>query len=228
MFDVIALDAFYERVSAIEGIEIAQMEAELQELFKQPRSETDLNEFRLAKGRWKKLNDEIGPVRTFLTSGGYTEGRVRFPLDDKVPDCWLWINGASEPIGVEVTLAQGTERYHLMKELVKSGEAPGFIGLPDSTHPAVFNYAITRGRVMYSSDQAIKSTKTGILTRFKDKDKITYTGMILIVQAPLGSISEDRWTPMFDELKGPAAELPFSEVYVVGNRDTGPQSVRLK
>lgn len=131
-------------------------------------------------------------------------------------------------MGIEVTIAQARERLHLMQELVENGVGRGFIGLPDNAAQAEYDRAIARPRTMYSSDQAINATKAGVLSCLQKKNKPKYEGMVLLVQAPLGSISEERWFPMIEELKEVAAQLPFAEVHLVGGRDMGPQSMRLK
>src|SRR4051812_949171 len=120
-FDVQALEDLYARISAEDGLGVAALQTELMDLFVRPRSRIDLNDYRIAKSPWKKLADEVTPVSRLLRFNGVDYGRVRFPLDNKAPDCWFWPSDSKERIGIEVTIAQGKERFYLASELVDKG-----------------------------------------------------------------------------------------------------------
>lgn len=229
LFDVRALKDFEQAISADAGIPLDIALAMYNELFTRPRSSKDLADFRESKKPWKKLNDEVSPTLKFLAARNDLSGRIRFPLDNSAPDCWFWPSDSAPPVGIEVTIAQARERWHLMKELNNQGLAPGFLGIPDDAPQAVFDQATGRNRTMYSSAQAITATKLGILSCLAKKDRPVYEGMTLIVQAPLGSISEQRWLPMLEELKPTAAKMPFSEIHLVGgNGELDSKQLQLK
>src|SRR5690349_17755423 len=112
-FDRHILDEFYARVSVESGVDISSFQRDLASLFTRPRSKEDLRDYRLSKGPWKKLADEIVPVSGYLICNGVVSGRVRFSLNDQIPDAWLWRDDQEERVGIEVTIAQARERYHL-------------------------------------------------------------------------------------------------------------------
>lgn len=227
-FDETALESFYNHISEANGVPVKQVCAELEELFGRSRSKTDTDNFIMGKNPWKKLSDEICPLLRFLISNGMNEGRVRFPLNDKVPDCWYWPDTNETPIGIEMTFALGRERIELGRELVEKGIGRGFIGLQDDAPKASFEKSLSRQRVMYSTDHAISETKKAIVSCLSKKNKQQYEGMILIVQAPLRSLPVERWEGMAQDLTIEAAPLPFKEIYLIGNSDTRPQTYKLK
>jgi hypothetical protein len=89
-FDIRALKELYAGISAEGGVLVPEFESELTSLFQRPRSSADINDFRLSKGPWKKLADEVVPVSRFLRLKGVKTGRIRFPLDHNPPDSWFW------------------------------------------------------------------------------------------------------------------------------------------
>jgi hypothetical protein len=227
-FDTTALDDLYARVCATEGVGVADLQAQLADLFGRDRSENDLNDYRLSKQPWKKLADEITPVSRFLRIRKINFGRIRFPLNDEPPDAWFWESSDSEPIGIEVTIAQGTERFHLAKELVDSGFGRGFIGLPDDAPPADFKRAMSGQRIIYTSEHALSAIRNGISLCLIRKNRPDYEGCILLIQAPLRSLPYDRWDAIKPDLRAAAASLPFREVHVVGNADATPWGFQIK
>jgi len=227
-FDVAALEDFYSRLSAEEGVSIDAFQTELRNLFCRERSPNDINDFRLSKAPWKKLADEIVPVSKYLQLHHIESERILFPLNDQVPDAWLWRDNEAEPIGIEVTIAQGTERFHLAKELVAEGIGRGFLGLSDDDHPAEFHRRMENPRTMFTATAALKSVKKGILRCLSQKDKPRYEGFILIIQAPMSSLSQDRWTSIQPDLRIAAAELPFRAVYVISTSADRPWGFELK
>jgi hypothetical protein len=112
-FDEAALKSFYNNISEANGVPVEQVCSELEELFGRSRSKTDIDNFRTGKNPWKKLSDEICPLLRFLIANEMNEGRVCFPLNDKVPDCWYWPDKSKTPIGIEMTFALGRERIEL-------------------------------------------------------------------------------------------------------------------
>lgn len=227
-FDEIALKSFYNHISEANGVPVEQVCAELDELFERPRSKTDIDNFRMGKNPWKKLSDEICPLLRFLIANGMNEGRVCFPLNDKVPDCWYWPDKNKTPIGIEMTFALGRERIELSRELIEKGIGRGFIGLQDDAPKAHFEKSFSRQRVMYSTDHAISATRTAIRSCLSKKNKQKYKGMILIVQAPLSSLPSERWEGMVQDLITEASPLPFNEIYLIGQSDSSSQLYKLK
>jgi hypothetical protein len=215
-FDICALNEFYARISAEGGLGVAIFQAELRGLFKRPRSDRDRDDYRLSKPPWKKLADEVTPMARFLRFNRVESGRIRFSLDNHAPDGWLWQGDRNDPVGIEVTIAQGTERYHLAKELVDTGEGRGFIGLADGASPVAFDCAMSKPREMHSTDQILLAITHGILRCLSRKDKPKFAGFILVIQAPL-VLPCERWKAIRGDLCKAASALPFAEVHVVDN-----------
>lgn len=227
-FDTTALEQFYAWVSADEGVRVADLQAHLKRLFARDRSDEDLNDYRLSRKRWKKLADEVTPVSRFLRFRKIHVGRVRFPLNDNPPDAWLWQDDKAKPTGIEVTIAQGRERFHLARELVRKGMGRGFIGLSDDAPSAEFDRAVSRQRIMYTSARALTAIGDGICRCLLEKNKPGYAGYTLLIQAPLRSLPYERWEAIKPELRASAANLPFREVHVIGNAEDAPWGFQLK
>jgi len=109
-----------------------------------------VQQYRLGRKVWKKIRDEAVPVSNHLKFWGLREGRVRFSMSDEAPDCSIWLQGEKQARGVEVTVAQARERFHLAKELNKEADVvPGFLGISDDAPQTEFDKAIKRRRVIY-------------------------------------------------------------------------------
>lgn len=227
-FDIHALNEFFAQISSENGISVADFRVKLGGLFKRPRSADDLSDYRLSRSPWKKLADEVTPVSRFLRFYNIESGQIRFPLDNHPPDCWLWKDGGKNPVGIEVTIAQATERYHLAKELVDTGRGRGFIGVLDDAPRVDFDRAMSRQRVMYSTDQALSAIRGGILRCLSRKDKPKFAGFYLLIQAPLRSLPRERWEAIKGDLCEAAAKLPFRDVYVIGNVNESPWGFQIK
>jgi hypothetical protein len=225
------LKEFYARISAQGGVSVPEFESELTNLFQQHRSVADLNDFRLSKGAWKKLADEVLPVSRFLQFRDIKTGRIRFPLDHNPPDSWFWPQSAKDPdkrLGIEVTIAKGTERFHLAKELVEKRRGRGFIGLSDDAPRAAFISAMSKDRVMYTSDQALLSVKRGVLRCLSRKNEQKFSGLLLLIQAHLLPLPRERWEAIRSDLCAAAADCPFAEVYVIGDIDGRYEGFQIK
>ena len=228
VFDVKSLDEFYKELSGPEGIYVTDFQSRLEALFNEDRSSSDTDDYRLGKNPWKKLSDEIVTVSRFLGYKNIEAGRIRFPLDDKIPDCWLF-DDQGEVLGIEVTIERGTERYHLAKEINKDRMGRGFIGMQDDAPKADFEQRMSNPRTMYTTEQALKATKLGIIHCLKNKNDLKYEGMFcLLIQAHLTSLSKERWSAIKGELTQVAINLPFKEIHVIANVDTNPWGLRIK
>ncbi len=227
-FDTAELDAFYKIASANAGISIQQLHQRLEYLFNLPRSDSDINDYRLSKGVWKKLADEISPVSRFLRYRKLTNGRVQFPLDNQIPDAWIWTDTSETPIGLEVTIAQGKERYFLAKELTEKGIGRGFLGHSDETPNEVFENALERDRAAYSGEHALSVIERGIRLCIKRKSDEKYAGFVLLIEAPLLTLPKHKWPPIEPRLKRAASILAFEEAHVISNASSDPWGFQIK
>ena len=227
-FDTSKLKAFYTQVSSEYGMTVSEFQTSLRDLFELPRTSDDLRNYRLHRKPWKRLSDEVMPVSRFLQYFGIKADRIRFPLNNEPPDCWLVKDGQDSHTGIEVTIAQGTERYRLAQELVETGMGRGFIGVPDDASKAVFDNVMSRRRVMYSPDSALSSTRDGIRRCLSRKNQSRFAGLSLLIQAPLSNLPQQRWKHIRSDLRTTAATTPFKEVFVISNADGRPWGFRIK
>jgi len=199
-------------------------------MFSEDRSTDDIDDYRLGRNQWKKLRDEITPVSNFLKFDKSIEtNRVRFPLDNNTPDCWL-LNDNGDNLGIEVTIERGREQYHLKSEMIKTGMGRGFIGIQDDAPQADFDLRMSEPRTMYATEEALKATKTGILRCLSRKsDHNKYKGVFyLLIQANLSTLRKKRWGAIKEELSQEATNLPFKEVHIIGDADSKPWGFRIK
>lgn len=228
MFDVNTLNEFYVYVSAADGVGVTDFQNRLKTLFAMNRSAEDLNDYRLGKNPWKKLRDEITPVSHFLQYKRIKIGKIRFPLDSKTPDCLL-LNDDGPDHGIEVTIERGHERYHLTTDLNKNGIGGGFIGIQDDASLDEFGKCMSQPREMYTSEQALEATKDGILRCLSKKDHCRYKEVFyLLIQADLFTLHQERWESLREELSNEATNLPFQEVYIIGNAGAEPWGFKVK
>lgn len=228
LFDVDVLKELYAQISTKPGVDVANFQARLNDLFGLSRSIDDLRNYRLKGPPWKKLADEVMPVSRFLRFRGIESGRLRFPLDNDPPDSWLWLDDEADRVGIEVTIAQARERFHLARELVETGVGRGFVGLSDDAPSTAFELAMSRSRVMYSTDQALSAIESGVRRCLSRKNKARFAGFILLIEAPLSSLPHQRWEAIVDKLRAAATPLPFREVHVIGGAEEEPWGFQLK
>ena len=222
------LEGFYKEISDPKGIELAAFQSKLTSVFESERSGSDIDDYRLGKKPWKKLRDEVVPVSRYLKLSEIHKGRVRFPLDNKTPDCWLTTTDDSE-LGIEVTIERGRERYHLATELNETVMGRGFIGIQDDESQTEFDDRMSNPRTMFTADQALEATKKGILRCLSRKDDKKYRGVFcLLIQAHLNTLSAERWGPVKPELRKAAISLPFEEVHIIGDVDDRLFGFRIK
>jgi hypothetical protein len=219
-------DRFFTRIGT--KLALADFHAEFAQLLNCKRTSEELTDARLSRGRWKRIIDEVTPVERFLKFGNVTAGYVKFQLNNQVPDCWFWEKESGTPLGIEVTVAQARERYHLAKELVRKGIGRGFLGLSDSSTEQTFKKATARPRVMYSTEQALSAVKKGITLSLEKKKHPKYVGMDLLIQAPLRSLPDERWNLVKEELIAAASDMPFRQINVIGNTDQKIFGFRIK
>jgi hypothetical protein len=99
-----AASTLLERLRNENGIEAGELTDALNTYFQGPRSSQEVDDFRLGRGAFKKLEEEVCVVDAWRRSAGL-EGRFAFPMDSHIPDC-RWHAG-QRSIGLEVTTALG-------------------------------------------------------------------------------------------------------------------------
>lgn len=227
-FDTAALAAFYEAIGAAEGIEIASMLDRIDGLFERDRAPEDVQAYRERVGKWKKLSDEIVPIREFLAKTGQVEGRIRFPLDSEPYDAWLTRADADEPVGIETTVSLARGQVFLAKKMRTEKVVPAFLGVPDRSKPTAFAKAIARVRTVHSRVGLRRQAEDGIRDCLRNKNEPRYKGGILLISAQLSTLPAPELDPMAEALRADAATLPFDEVWIIDERREDPTVRRLK
>ncbi|WP_431686614.1 hypothetical protein [Hahella sp. NBU794] len=219
MFNIEVLDQFYNELSKSNGMSVAEFRQKYSMLLTESRTDRDAKDYRLGKDPWKKLRDEVAPVFRFLKYSQINPSRIRFPLDNNTPDCWL-LDVDGEDRGVEVTIERGRERYHLAKELNEAGEGRGFIGVQDDASQEEFDTQMSSPQSTYSTEQALDAMKSGVISCLKKKKNVRYSKVFyLLIQADLSVIPNQRWSTIENDLWQVACDLPFKEIHVIGNAD---------
>jgi hypothetical protein len=204
---------------------IAILQDALTQLLDAERSEAEMVDWRLRRGKLKKVCDEIIPVARLMRYLGAKRGTLRFPLDSKVPDCFWTPSSAGRPIGIEVTIAQGRGRHILAEELVRAprgGITRGFVSLQDGAPKAQVKATKESQRAMYSTAQALNAVGGGILRCLHEKNQEKYRDMVLVIEAPLEALPQERWKTLQPDLAAEAKSLPFQRVFVLGGGERLP------
>jgi hypothetical protein len=220
------LGRLYARLS--DWMALDDFEQALVDYFMGPRSASDLADYRAKRGTAKKLRDEVVPV---LHHVKFTKarGEIRFELNSDVPDCWLRGTSSAVPQGLEITVAQSREQQRLgqlMNE--RKGAVPGYVGLADDAPEALYQERLARGRIMHSTDGALTVIGNGIKACLRKKNHLKYTKLDLLIEAPLLSVPNERWSRIEDDLRAAASLLPFREIHVIGDQDRSPFGFRIK
>ncbi len=219
------LGSLYSRLA--NWIPIVEFEQAMHDYFVGPRSEKEVADYRAKRGALKRLRDEVGPVLHHVKFVK-AEGEIRFQFSNAVPDCWLRDSPASNPHGLEVTVAQAREQYHLGVELNEKGVGRGFLGLSDDAPSHAFSDKLAKQRVAYTSDSALRVIGSGIKRCLKTKTHPKYTGFDLLIEAPLLSLPNKRWGQIHEELRLAALATPFRQIHVIGNQHAAPFGFRIK
>ena len=173
-------------------------------------------DYRLARGKVKKLRDEVCPVARFVKKHAALEDRIWFTLDNNAPDCRVK-HGGDRLRGIEVTVAQGKERFTVMTELNQTGTGRGFIGLSDDAPKEDFDGKKDQPRAAFSTEEIGQSIIRAVAICARKKSK--FRGDTLLTEAPLETLPADRWGNFRADLAQQVKELAFAEVYLTGRSD---------
>jgi hypothetical protein len=189
-----------------------------------------LPQINFKKGPCKKLMDEVMSVFLFLKLKNINTGFIRFPLNNKIPDCFLWQADSEVPQGIEVTIAQRRARFHLMREIVEKGSGRGFVDLQDDAGAHEFERALESEPECYTTEQALNSTKRAISLCLNKKNHSKYASMDLLIQGPLSvsTLPRERWRAIKGDLIEAAKSMPFRGIHVIGDDSEQPIGFRIK
>lgn len=220
-------DDFLAFAQSPSGHTIAELNARLSPLFSNDRSRGQVDDYRRTTRPWKKIRDEVVPALRFFQNTAPT-ARLRFPLDNGPADAWVWYEGSSEPIGVELTVAQGRARNLVAERMIATGWSPGFFSLQDNDDDAAFARARNAERIMRSTEGILDTMEQALRRCLEAKNRPGYAGFILLIVANFGIMEAAKWQPLLARLTSEAEEMPFGSIYAVPEGETRDWHLQLK
>ncbi len=217
------LDDFYTALKS--GTTVANFLERYDGIIRFIRKESLTKDYRLGRGRVKKLRDEVSPVTRFVRKHAAPEDLICFALDDTAPDC-IVKHGDDRQREVEVTVAQARERLNVMTELNQTGTGRGYLGLSDDAPTEDFVRRMDQPRVAHSTEEIGRSIicAVAICARKKSKSR----GNTLLIEAPLETLPADRWGNFRAPLAEKVKDLALLEVYVTGRSGNRDICLRIK
>ena len=211
-----------------EWTSIEQFQRTLSAYFSSNRSAEEIENFRLGRGTFKRLRDEVVPVLHFFSATGFT-GEVRFRFSNNAPDCWYRRADDTSPRAMEITRAQAREQFHIARELNTKGASSGYIGLPDSASNEDFEKALREPR-MATTEDVLKHTARAILERLNKKAEKGYGEIELLIEARIGEdqLPPERWDRILPMLRQRAESTGFRHVHLIGARASDCNYFQLK
>ncbi len=217
------LDDFYAALKS--GTTVANFLERYDGIFQFIHKKGLTKDYRLAKGRMKKLRDEVCPVARFVRMHATPEDRIRFALDDTAPDCFVK-HGDDRLREIEVTVAQARERLNVMTELNQTGTGRGYLGLSDDAPTKDFVRRMDQPRIAHSTEEIGRSIVCAVAICARKKSKSP--GDTLLIEAPLETLPADRWGNFRAPLAETVKDLAFPEVYVTGRSGDRDICLRIK
>ncbi len=217
------LDDFYTALKG--GTTVASFLERYERIIQFIHKEGLTKDYRLARGRVKKLRDEVSPVARFVREHAAPEDRIWFVLDDTAPDCCVK-HGGDRLREIEVTVAQARERLNVMTELNQTGTGRGYLGLLDDAPTENFERRMDQPRVAHSTEEIGRSIICAVEICARKKSKSP--GDTLLIEAPLETLPADRWGYFRAPLAEKVKDLAFAEVYVTGRSGDCDICLRIK
>jgi hypothetical protein len=118
----------------------------------------------------------------------------------------------------------------MAKELVERGQGRGFVSLQDDDDIETFRDSFSRNSDGYTTDEALDSAQRSIKLCLDNKNDPKYSGMSLLIQAPLNDmvVPRARWRMLESSLVSAAAHTLFNAVHIIGDSSTNPIHIRIK
>ena len=220
------LDEFYAAVQS--QILIGAIKDRYSDVLEYVHANNMTDDMRLAKGRVKRLRDEIAPAMHFLRCQTGDSDSVQFPLDDGPIDCTVFYSAGSKR-QIQITGAQRRERLNLMTELNQNpkGIGRGYLGVTDDRPTVEFQGAMAKGRIMYSTTGA-QSTLCHAVSLCLERKKDPKGADTLLIEAPLNVLPVARVEEILPTLEGKAVLSAFQEIFLVGDGERTPECYKLK
>lgn len=218
------LDEFY--IALKTGMTITEFLNRYEAIFQYVQDEDLTKDYRLARGKMKKLRDEVTPVARFVRQCAAPEDQIWFAIDDKTaPDCCVrHVGGRLREI--EVTVAQARERLNVMTELNERGTGRGHLGLSDNAPTEEFVRRMEEPRIAHTTEDIARTMICSVAISAHKKRKSP--GDTLLIEAPLETLPAERWRNFRPPLAEKVKELAFGEVYVTGRTHGCDVCLRIK
>jgi hypothetical protein len=204
------LDLFYTKISAL--IEVSTLLDEYRRIFAFIHEAGLTADYREARGRPKRLRDEVTPIVGLLKRKAGPDDKANFNLDSSDHDA-QWVRSQSS-IKIEATVAQARARLNLMRELNNTGEGRGFLPITDNEKTERFLAAMEKEPSCYSTKEYVTTLDRAIRLCLQNKQGTVAD--ILIIDAPVSSeyITFERLREI-PVLREPLALAQRAEIYVI-------------
>ena len=217
------LDNFY--VDLRHGLSVASFLERYQSAIRFIHATGLTNDFRLGKGKTKRLRDEVSPVARFVKQNAAPEDRIAFTLDNTFPDCCI-IHEGGHLREIEVTIAQGRETFFVMTELNEAGTGRGYLGLSDDAPTKEFRSEMAKPRQGYFEEDVVQSIISAVALCARKKG--TTGGDTLLIEAPLETLAPTQWNSHKLRFSEQVRDLSFTEIYLTGHSDNNDICLRIK
>lgn len=179
------------------------------------RERGDVEALRLAKGPYKKLQDEVLPTLIYAMSELKPDAEIQFHLSDRGHDATAWLKGQQRPVCIEATVASGKARLVEMTALNKHGRGHGFINATDAD-TIEYVEACYRDHQAWQLEEVFDNIQASVRVCVENKTKKQHDGLTLVISVPLFLLLPDEWQRLAPRLVKVAAPSPCRKVYVVG------------
>ncbi len=175
------LELFYAKIGGV--IEVSTLMDEYKRIFPFIHGAGLTADYREARGRLKRLRDEVTPIVGLLKRKASPDDKAKFNLDSSDHDA-LWVRSQST-IKIEATVAQARARLNLMRELNKKGEGRGFLPITDEEETAQFLTVMDEEPSCYSTREYASTLEKAIRLCLQNKQHSPAD--ILVIDAPVSS-----------------------------------------
>jgi hypothetical protein len=172
------LELFYAKIRG--PIEVSTLLDEYKSIFPFIHRSGLTADYREARGRLKRLRDEVTPIVGLLKRKAEPTDMAKFNLDSSDYDA-LWVRSQSS-IKIEATVAQARARLNLMRELNKKGEGRGFLPITDDEKTERFLAAMDKEPSGYLTKEYVSTLDRAI--RLCLRNKQNSPADILVIDAP--------------------------------------------
>lgn len=220
------LERFYDLVKS--GTRVDEFVGAFESLFPFLRANGLKEEYRLARGRCKRLRDEVSPVAIFAGRYAAPHDRIQFPLNSGVPDCNVWHQNPAWHRTIETTIIQGRARLNVMTELNETGWGRGFVDLTDDRPTRDFVEVMGQEREAYSTEQVQRTMVHALALCAANKAHSQGHTLLIDVATSMQTLPGERWLEMQCALAQPVKNLSFAEIHLVGQPDGEDFCLKLK